>query len=182
MKRRHPLPTRWLMTDERLGDALWPAILRLPRGGGIVFRHHATPAPLRHRLYLRVRALARKRGLILVLAGPPRLAIAWRADGAHGRSPHIVTPRRLIRTAPAHDAREIAAARAADLLFLSPVFPTQSHAGQPALGPLRFAALARLAGQPVVALGGMNAIRMKRIMAYGWAAIDAWSEANRADL
>ncbi|MCQ4162200.1 thiamine phosphate synthase [Roseomonas sp. GC11] len=43
----------------------------------------------------------------------------------------------------------------ADVLFLSPAFPTPSHPGAPALGPWRWGALARRAGRPVVALGGI---------------------------
>jgi hypothetical protein len=41
---------------------------------------------------------------------------------------------------------------------------------------MRFAALARLARCPVIALGGMNPARFRRLRplgAYGWAAIDA---------
>lgn len=78
----------------------------------------------------------------------------------------------------AHDAREVARANAigADLLFISPVFPTRSHPGARTLGPLGFARLARLARAPVIALGGMTARRFARVRplgAHGWAAIDA---------
>ena len=34
MPRRHPIPTIWLMTDERMGVALWDVLERLPRGAG----------------------------------------------------------------------------------------------------------------------------------------------------
>lgn len=83
-----------------------------------------------------------------------------------------------LATYAAHNAREISQAnrRGADLIFLSPVFPTRSHPGAPTLGPKRFATLARLARCPVIALGGMNAARFRRLKplgAYGWAAIDA---------
>jgi len=173
MRSRQPLPRLWLMTDERMGDALWAALGRLPRGSGVIFRHYATCD--RRALFERVRTIARKRRLVLVLAGTPRQAVAWRADGAHGRSPHRRAARPLLRTAPAHDARELAAARAQAVL-LSPVFPTRSHAQARTLGPLRFALLARRASRPVIALGGMEARRFRRLAslgAYGWAAIDA---------
>jgi len=160
MRPRHPLPQLWLMTDERQGAQLLDTVMRLPRGAGVVFRHHRTPPPARRALYEQVRVIARARGLILVLAGPTGLAIAWRADGAHGRVPHRRSSRALLRTAPAHDARELkAAARAgADLIFLSPVFATRSHPGGRTLGPLRFGRLARQARVPVVALGGDDAV------------------------
>lgn len=175
--RSSPLPRLWLMTDERQGEGLWAALARLPRGAGVVFRHHATPPAARRALYEKVRAVARRRGLVLVLAGPARLAAAWRADGSHNGGP--ARPARLrLATASAHDRRQIAAARHADILFLSPLFPTRSHPGAPALGPLRFALLARQSRVPVIALGGVSHAhqrRLARLGAYGWAAIDAWS-------
>jgi thiamine-phosphate pyrophosphorylase len=164
------------MTDERQGEALWPALAALPRGAGIVFRHHRTPLAERRRLFVAVRAVARRRGLVLLLSGPARLAAAWRADGAHGR---IVqrTARPLLHTAPVHDRREFVAARraGADLLFLSPVFDTRTHPGGGTLGILHFGFIGRRS-PGVIALGGMDAARFRRlhaIGAHGWAAIDA---------
>jgi thiamine-phosphate pyrophosphorylase len=168
MQRRHPLPRLWLMTDERQGEGLWGALQRLPRGSGVVFRHYGLAPAERRRLYERVRRIARQRRLILLAAGPT----LPRADGVHGKGG------RGIRSASAHSLREIsAAARAgADIVFLSPVFPTRSHPGARTLGTRRFAALAHQTKLPVVALGGMDAGKARRLSgAYGWAAIDAWS-------
>ena len=64
----------------------------------------------------------------------------------------------------------------ADLVLLSPVFPTRSHPGAATLGPVRFGSMAL--GRRVAALGGMDAQRFKRLRylgAYGWAAIDAFT-------
>ncbi len=171
MPKRHLLlPRLWLMTDERLGDALLPAVRGMPRGAGIIFRHYATPAKERRKLFEAVRAIARRRGLILVLAGTPRQARAWKADGAHGRHPGALT-------SPAHDAMELRRAEAAGarLVLLSPVFATRSHPGAAALGRVRFGLLARQARVPVIALGGMTSRKfgaITRLGASGWAAID----------
>lgn len=164
------------MTDERQGEALWVALERLPRGAGIVFRHHATLPRARRALFERVRALARARRLTLVLAGTARRAAAWRADGAHGRDAQRGA-RRLLRSAPVHNARELHAARRAGIamLFISPVFATRSHPAGSTLGPLRFGLLAHGVPQ-AIALGGMDMRRNRRLRAlggYGWAAIDA---------
>jgi thiamine-phosphate pyrophosphorylase len=172
MRARQPLPRLWLITDERQGDGLLGAVARLPDGAGIVFRHYSLPEVARRDLFEKVRAAAP--GLVL-LAGPAEQARAWGADGSHGRGPG-----RGLRSAPAHDRAEIRAAEraGADLLFLSPVYPTASHPGGRALGLARFAWLARRAALPVVALGGMNPARGRRLAsfgAYGWAGIDAWS-------
>jgi len=83
MRPRQPLPRLWLMTDERQGDGLLPAVARLPAGAGIVFRHYSLAEVARRDLFDRVKAAAP--GLVL-LAGPAAEARAWGADGSHG--PH----------------------------------------------------------------------------------------------
>ncbi|MCH7861207.1 MAG: thiamine phosphate synthase [Proteobacteria bacterium] len=171
MRRRHPLPRLWLMTDERMGDALWDALARLPRGGGVVFRHYGLPPAERRALFAKVLKVARRRGLTLIRAG----AQPMRGEsGVHGgRGPGL-------RTAPAHSRREAIAARrtGVDALFVSPAFPTRSHPGARVLGRARFGLLARGLGVPVIALGGMDARRAASLGPfgiYGWAAIDAWA-------
>ena len=173
MRTRHPLPRLWLMTDERQGDGLFRAIGRLPEGAGIVFRHYSLAEVARRDLFERVRAAAP--GLVL-LAGPADQARAWGADGSHGRGPGAG-----LRSAPVHDWIGIRAAEraGADLLFLSPVYATASHPGTRTLGLARFAWLARRTPLPVIALGGMNPARGRRLGsfgAHGWAAIDAWGD------
>jgi thiamine-phosphate pyrophosphorylase len=174
MRSRHPLPRLWLMTDERMGDGLWEALARLPAGSGVIFRHYATQE--RRALFERVRKVARRRRLILLLAGSARQAAAWRAEGAHGRSRHVRTTRPLLRTTSAHNRRELVTARAHAVL-LSPVFATSSHPGATSLGRVRFGLVTQDAGMPVIALGGMTAGRFRqvaRLGAYGWAGIDAF--------
>jgi thiamine-phosphate pyrophosphorylase len=199
MPPRQPLPRLILMTDERMGDRLWAALARLPRGAGVIFRHYRTPPIERRVLYERVRRVARARGLWLILAGSPAQAIGWRADGAHGTSLHRRAARPLLRSAPVHDAIERVAARrqGAQLVLISPVFPTRSHEGARGLGVVRFGLLARNAGplgrkgvakppgwepQKRLALGGVTPARYKRLQrlgADGWAAIDAWTPGDQ---
>jgi thiamine-phosphate pyrophosphorylase len=156
------------MTDERLGDRLWAALERLPRGSGIVFRHYGLPQSERRKLFQQVRQVAKKRGLTLLIAGLPLPG----GDGTHGR------PGRGLRSASVHNLRELRAAERAgvDFVFLSPVYGTRSHSGARTLGAERFALLAHQAKVPVIALGGMDAGKARRLGgAHGWAAIDAWS-------
>ncbi|MBX3565388.1 MAG: thiamine phosphate synthase [Sphingomonas sp.] len=170
MPRRHPnlslaLPRLWLMTDERMGDALWDALERLPVGAGVIFRHHATAPEARRRIFSKVAHIARRRRLLVVRAGP---------GGGHNQ--RIAT-----FTAAAHSRREaIAAIRAgAQLLFVSPVFATRSHPGARTLGRVRLGLMIRGLDVPVIALGGMDARRargLRQLGTYGWAAIDAWSQ------
>lgn len=176
--RHRKLPTIWLMTDERVDEVtLLRAVARLPPGAGIVFRHYGLAAAERRALFERVRRMAARRRLTLLLAGDARMAAAWRADGWHGHKQGR-RQRKMLHSAPAHSVAEMRAAEraGADMLFISPVFPTRSHPGQPALGSTRFAALAGMARKPVIALGGMTEKRAAALRSagiHGWAAIDA---------
>ena len=177
MHRRQPLPRLWMMTDERQGEALWTGLARLPKSSGVIFRHYSLPPAERRQLFAKVRAVARRKRLVLLLAGPPAKARAWGADGFHGRWRRV---QGLICTSPAHDLAELRDAedRGVDLVFISPVFATRSHPGENPLGLLKFAALTQHSSVPVIALGGMNPSSAKRLAGlgiYGWAAIDAWS-------
>jgi thiamine-phosphate pyrophosphorylase len=174
MPRRHPLPRLWLMTDERMGDGLWDALDRLPRGGGVVFRHYGLAPSERRALFARVLKAARRRGLMVVRAGIQPLRGEAGVHARRGRG---------LRTAPAHNRREaVAAIRAgADALFVSPAFSTRSHPGARALGRVRFGLLIRGLGVPVIALGGMDARKAASLRPFGihgWAAIDAWTKAK----
>ena len=175
------LPRLWLFSDPaRLPDPR-AAMMALPRGAGVVARGLA-PGLLRP-----VARLARQRGLKLLVAGDGRAALAARA-GLHlpdrresaGLSPFLIArraaPGRLILSMAAHGGQR-GAARARrlrpDCLFLSPLFPTESHPGAPALGALRWAALARGLPAPCIALGGITPARLGAVpsCAAGLAAI-----------
>jgi thiamine-phosphate pyrophosphorylase len=121
------------------------------------------------------RCIARS-GRFTAFAGSSVQARRAGVHGVYGASPKRSS---LPRLYPVHDLREIVAAERAGaaMLLLSPVFPTRSHPQGRALSPLRFALIARQAKRPVIALGGMNehrARRLKTLGGSGWAAIDAW--------
>lgn len=163
-------PVTWLMTDERLGEGLWTALRRLPPGSGVVFRHHATPPAERRAIHRRVWRITRARGLVLLVAGG-----GLPGDGVHksGRTSGM-------QSWPAHDRAEAMAGwkAGAHLLFVSPVYPTRSHPGAPALGLGRAVQIGRGLRLPRIALGGMDAARFRilRRHFHGWAAIDAWGQ------
>lgn len=174
MPKRHSLcqrcvfPRVWLMTDERMGDALMPALRRLPKGSGVVFRHYSLAPAERESLFRAVRRIARARRFCLLAGGP---------GGSHGRHAGAVT-------APVHTIRErIQAERmGARLIFVSPVFATASHPGARALGRSRFGFLIRGSQVPVIALGGMTCRRARSLAAFnihGWAAISSLTDQNR---
>lgn len=177
------LPRTWLVSDPvRLPDPCALAAA-LPRGAGVLARGLAAP------VLRRLAQIARRRGLVLLVGGDGRAALAARA-GLHvpDRAPtRHALPFLCARRAGARWARLSlavhgmrATARAtrlrADCGFVSPAFPTASHPGAPGLGPLRWAALARGFGRPAIALGGVAAGTAGRLpcSAAGLAAIGAW--------
>jgi thiamine-phosphate pyrophosphorylase len=167
VKRRHRAahPTLWLFTEADCHPDLAALITRLPRDiAGVVFRHDGEPnrAGLAHR----IARICSTRRIMLVLAGDWRLAAACRA-GLHlrGGTALRTTYRGAITTASVHDRAELVVARRTrvDLIFISPAFATSSHPGAPALGPVRWAALARHSGLPAIALGGITGRNLRRM-------------------
>ena len=163
------LPPLVLMTDdERLPDPCGAA-MQLPGGSLIVLR--ARERRRRQALAAMLAQIARARGLYLLIADDPDLARA--ADGLHlpeaklgtiaywrARRPHWFI------TASAHSLEMVqrAARFGADAVFLSPVFPTQSHPDRGALTPIRFRLMAREARVPLYALGGIDADTARQLV------------------
>lgn len=164
---RPALPRVWLLSDARNDDVLDHVLRRLPKGSGFVFRHYHLPPAQRRARFKALRRLCISRGIRVVLAGSARQAKAWGAEGAYGAGQHLGT---------AHSLRELRRlGPRTEAVLLSPVHATRSHPGAPCLGPVRFLLLAKASPVPVIALGGMNRKRARRLPAYGWAAIDGLS-------
>ncbi|MDQ3074935.1 MAG: thiamine phosphate synthase [Pseudomonadota bacterium] len=170
MPSRQTLPTIWLMTDQRIGDALWQAIERVPRGGGVMLRHHWGD----HALGERVEAACEARGLMLSVAGDVVLARRLGAAMVHNPANEAGD---LLISRSIHSRAEALAAHDADLVIVSPLFASASHPGGATLGLEAALDLAELAGVSAIALGGMNRERGEtaiRAGFHGWAAIDAF--------
>lgn len=153
------LPPLLFFTDpQRVRD---PACIaaRLPRGSGVVYRSFGAANALL--LARKLARICRRRGLILLIGADAELARRCGADGVH-------VPERLVQksakpahgliTAAAHGPRALQRARrsGADAAILSPVFASRSASAKTPLGQRRAAALARSAGLPVYALGGIR--------------------------
>lgn len=169
------LPTLWLFTDSRRLPDPCPAARRLPPWiGGIVFRHDDHPQ--RGALGRALARICRQRHIALVVAGDTRLALALGA-GVHLRGGHWPGPLRCVRlvTSSAHGVADLrrAARAGADLVFLSPAFPTESHPGAPGVGAARWSAMAGRVGIPVAALGGIGGATVRRLPRHRVAGIGA---------
>ncbi len=129
----------------------------------------------------RLAEIARDRGLALLIAGDPDLAVRCGASGVHWPQSRLGLAARWRRrfalmTASAHDpsaARR--AARLCDLVFVSPAFASASPSARRPMGPFRMAAYARRTPAPVYVLGGVNtrtAPRLRGLNLSGLAGID----------
>lgn len=156
------VPRLWLVSDPaRLPDPR-AAAARLPRGAGVLARGLSTE------VLDGLAGLCRRRGLVLVVGGDGRAALRHRAGlhlpdrvPARGTLPFLRSRRAGARwawlTVAVHGRRGVARAQRsrAEAGFVSPAFPTASHPGAPALGPLRWARLAARLRRPALALGGI---------------------------
>jgi len=180
------VPALIFVTDPGRTPSPEAIVQTLPRGTGVIFRAFGAADAVE--VGRRLKAIAQRRGLVLLAGADEDLARAIGADGVHlperlaGRA-GVVARRRpgWIVTAAAHSPRAVhAAVRAgAHAVLVSPVFASPSpSAGRP-LGPTRFAAMARAARIPVIALGGVTAQtapRLRHSGAAGLAAVDAFRQ------
>jgi thiamine-phosphate pyrophosphorylase len=153
MTSRQSMPRQWLIIDGSLGSELRSVVRRLPRASGILLLEHVGSMDA-GKLAARLRRLASSRGFVIV-EEEPRTA------------------------ARVHNIRELrqALSRGTGLILLSPLYPTRSHPDWKPLPRMRAAALARLGGRKLVALGGMDEQRFRPIQHLGfsgWAGISAF--------
>jgi thiamine-phosphate diphosphorylase len=179
-------PALVLITDSRRleREALLAQIEAALAGGvdAVLVREPQMDAARLLAFAARLRRLTAEYGARLWVHTQADIAVAVGADGVHVRAAGIGElpgMRRWLAGQPmslsvsCHTAAELAAAAAAgaDTAFLSPVFPTASHPGAPALGTERFRELAAAAALPVLALGGITPENRGALAGYGVAVI-----------
>lgn len=158
-----PLPRLLFVTDPVRTPDPEAVTATLPAGSGVIYRAFgADDAPLRAR---RLKAIAARRRLILLIGADAALAEACGADGVHLPEAAIgnaVTLRAAhpdwILTAAAHTlaAAEHAAANGCDAALVSTVFASNSPSAGAPMGAAAFAALVQAAPLPIYALGGVS--------------------------
>jgi thiamine-phosphate pyrophosphorylase len=175
------LPPLILMTDDRRDADYVEAAGALPSGSAVIIRHR--DAAQRARLGQALAEIAMARGSRCLIANDVALAERIAAAGMHASEASIGEiaawrarhPQWLI-TAAIH-AKTPFALSGANAALLGPVFATSSHPGAAPLGVAGFDAIAKRAGLPVYALGGItseNAGRLAASRAAGIALISGW--------
>ena len=137
----------------------------------------------------RLRELTSNHGAKLIIHTQADVAKAVEADGVHLASSDLAevpsvrdwlgNPEMTISTS-CHNEIELGFAQrfGADYAFLSPVFPTQSHPGEPHLGIEKFREMAESSSLPVIALGGINAGNRDQLEGFGVAVVGAILDAD----
>jgi len=157
------------MSDEkRLPDPI-SLLPRLPKGSAIILRHYGVKS--REAIAKKLVKAGRRNKIRILISNDLKLAIRCGAHGVHWSSRAAEklagAPRRpchnwLVSTA-VHSRKEAAKAQsiAADLVLISPVFPTLSHPNRQTLGPRGFQRLARISKGRTIPLGGVDAISVR---------------------
>lgn len=170
---RKGLPALLAFTDPARTPDVEALAWDLPPGTGLVYRGFG--APDAEATARRLAAIARRRGLVLLVGADPRLARRVGARGVHlperlaACAPRLRRPGFLV-TAAAHSARA-ARAPGLDAVVVSAVFPSNSPSAGPPIGLLRLAAIVRTARAPVYALGGVTNETARRLLSTGVAGI-----------
>lgn len=166
--RAAPAPRLFAFTDPERTPDLQGFATRLPPGTGLVLRTFGRAAIEAEAPGLA--EIAHDRGVVLLIAGDPELAMRCGASGVHWPQFRLGLAARwrgrfALMTASAHDPKAARrAARLCDLVFVSPAFASVSpSAGRP-MGPFRMAAYARRTPAPVYALGGVNTRTAPRLL------------------
>jgi thiamine-phosphate pyrophosphorylase len=166
-----------LVTDRHLAGseaALIDAVNEAVDGGvnAVQLREKDLPPKELLPLALRLRGVTRGRALLLV-NGPPKVALAAKADGVHlpEAAPAIERPsphQFLIgRSAHSREAAEQAWAEFSDYLIAGPVFATPSHPGAAPGGLSLVEAIAGAVAVPVLAIGGITPERVVDVLRAG---------------
>lgn len=151
MRRRQSIPRQWLIANYDWDRQFWLVLRHLPRGSGVLLLAHPGASTFR-----RLRSLAVLKDLLIMPDIPGQVARV-------------------------HNLRELrwALLRRTEIVFLSPMFQTETHPDWRPLSRMRAATLARLGKRKMIALGGMTEERYRQVTELGfiaWAGISAWTQ------
>jgi thiamine-phosphate pyrophosphorylase len=172
------LPNLWLFTDSL--KTLKPIELskRLPKKSGLVIRHYNSKNKtiiLKDILHIK-----KRRMFTVLISGKYKRGL--NIDGNH--FPQWANPinnGNKITSMSFHHAKDIRKSinLKADLIFISPVFPSTSHKNKQCLGVIKLGLMARLFKKHVIALGGINnknITRLRSLPISGCAGIELFTE------
>lgn len=172
------IPPAFFLTDpDRTPDPL-AIIERLPTGVGVIFRHFGRDN--RTELASELRKVCARRGLVLLIAADPDLAMHVGADGVHWPEAMVMQARRWQTRFPlmsqsAHSPKAVRNSICRMVLY-STVFNSNSPTALGPMGAMHFRKTASMARSAVFALGGVTSETVGRLgPGSHFAAIDGFS-------
>ena len=173
------LPNLWLFTDSH--KTLKPVELskRLPIKSGVIIRNYNN-SKNKKTIIKDILNVKKRRMLTVLISGEYKRGL--NTDGNH--FPQWANPinnGNKITSMSFHHAKDLRKSinLKADLIFISPVFPTTSHKNKQYLGVIKLGLMARLFKKHVIALGGINNKNIKRLRSLrisGCAGIDLFTK------
>jgi thiamine-phosphate pyrophosphorylase len=172
---RKALPSLLVFTDPARTPDPVALARRMPRGAGLVYRAFGASDAVA--VARRLKAVARARGLLLLIGADAKLAARIGTDGVHlperlAHRAQALRRRGWLVTAAAHSTRS-ARAPGVDAVVISAVFPSNSASAGAPIGPVRLAMMVRAAGRPAYALGGVTDKTARRLLPTGVVGIAA---------
>ncbi len=171
-------------TDRSKVSNFEKTIASLPKNSAIIIREYDLDKKSREIFARKVVSLARPRGLKILVGKDLKLAREIKADGVHFSDFDRLTPqffkkksfpKKFIFSLACHSFKSIlrVGKLRADLVFISPIFPTTSHSDAKIFGLHNLAKIAVKTKKPsyvlppVFALGGVNLENIKSIRKLG---------------
>ena len=172
------LPNLWLFTDSH--KTLKPVELskRLPVKSGVIIRHYNSK---NKKIIIKdILNVKKRRMLTVLISGEYKRGL--NIDGNHfPQWANPITNGNKITSMSFHHAKDLRKSinLKADLIFISPVFPSTSHKNKQCLGVIKLGLMARLFKKHVIALGGINNKNIGRLRSLpisGCAGIDLFTK------
>ena len=175
---KNNLPNIWLFTDSL--KTLNPAKLvkKLPTKSGVVIRNYNSKN--KEAIIKNILNIKKQKNLTVLISGKYKRNL--NVDGNHlPRWANNYNKVNKITSISVHTGRDVRKSISfkADLVFISPVFPSTSHKSNHHLGVIRLGLLARLFKKKVIALGGINnknIARLRSLPISGCAGIDMFTK------
>jgi thiamine-phosphate pyrophosphorylase len=174
------LPKIFFFTDRKRLDDVFEVVTNLPKNSAVIIREYDLNFTKRLNFALKIRDIAKKNSLKILVGKDAKLAAKIKADGLHlsdlegfRRFNHYLN-KNLLVSYSCHSEKSIRKAQkyGCNLIFYSPIFPTKSHPNQKAIGVLALRKLTLKTKIPIYALGGVSIqnikiLRNSRVAGFG---------------
>ena len=174
---KQKLPYLWLFTDSIKTSNPVKLTKSLPIKSGVVIRHYKSKN--KENIIRDILNIKKRKTLTVLIAGKYKRKLG--VDGNH--LPQWINNNKInqITSISVHSGIDVRKSLnvKANLVFISPVFPTSSHVSKQHLGTIKLGLLARLFKKDIIALGGINnknIARLRSLPIAGCAGIDVFTE------